>query len=177
MSRLETRRFDGKLDSFLRRSLPSEDYERICTSELCVVVSPEEKRVHRHVVLGHRCLYLTEFPPKSVKVAANLQDVQSICMVRCSAREKMPTLTPTCTHIHTHARTTHTRTHTHATRTHTHTHNAMFSMHGYLQAPPLFVVHVVYHFKLRFGKHFWIVCEFTNDILYLFTQLSLFKFN
>ena len=150
MSRLETRRFDGKLDSFLRRSLPSEDYERICTSELCVVVSPEEKRVHRHVVLGHHCLYLTEFPPKSVKVAANLQDVQSICMVGGSAREKIPTLTPTSTHINTHAHTTHTRSHTHAHTTHTHTcsHTVQCSAcMANLQAPPLFVV--VYHFKLE----------------------------
>jgi len=82
MSKLETRRYDGKLDSFLRRNLSSEDYDRICTFEPCVVVSPEEKRVHRHVVLGHRCLYLTEFPPKSIKVAANLQEVYSVCMVR-----------------------------------------------------------------------------------------------
>ena len=133
MSRLETRRFDGKLDSFLRRSLQSEDYERICTSELCVVVSPEEKRVHRHVVLGHRCLYLTEFPPKSVKVAANLQDVQSICMVRCSAREKMPTLTPTRTHTHTHRDTCHISMHTH---THTHTHTQCNVQHAWLSTSP-----------------------------------------
>ena len=83
MSKLETRRFDAKLDSFLRRRLAQEDYERISTSEPCVVISPEDKRVHRHVVLGHHCLYLVEVPPKNLKVALQLKDVGSVRMVSC----------------------------------------------------------------------------------------------
>ena len=81
MARLETRRYDGKLDSFLHRNLAREDYERVCTSEPCVVVSPDEKRVHKHVILGHRCLYFADFPPKTIKVAMQLKDIQSIRMV------------------------------------------------------------------------------------------------
>ena len=81
MAAVEVRRYDGKLDSFLLRNLPREDYERVSTSEPCVVVSTEDKRVHRHVILGHRSLYLTEFPPKNLKVAVNLRDVTDIKMV------------------------------------------------------------------------------------------------
>ena len=84
MTGLETRRFDAKLDSFLRRRLTQEDFERVCTSEPCVVVSPEDKRVHRHVVLGHRCLYLTEVPPKNLKTALHVRDISSIRMVSLS---------------------------------------------------------------------------------------------
>ena len=81
MSKLETRRFDAKLDSFLRRRLAQEDYERISTSEPCVILSPEDKHVHRHAVLGHQCVYLTEVPPKNLKIALHLKDVASIRMV------------------------------------------------------------------------------------------------
>lgn len=85
MAALEVRRYDGKLDSFLFKKLPQEDYERISTSEPCVVLSAEDKRVHRHVILGHRCIYLTEFPPKNLKVAVNLRDVTAIKIVSCAA--------------------------------------------------------------------------------------------
>ena len=81
MTAVETRRFDAKLDSFLRRRLPQEDYDRISTSEPCVVLSPEDKRVHRFAVLGHQCLYLTEVPPKNLKVALRLKDACSIRVV------------------------------------------------------------------------------------------------
>ena len=85
MSRLETRRFDAKLDSFLRRRLPQEDLERISTSEPCVVLSPEDKRVHRHAVLGHRCVYFTEVPPKNLKIALYIKDITAIRMVSACA--------------------------------------------------------------------------------------------
>ena len=86
MTGLETRRFDAKLDSFLRRNLAQEDFERVCTSEPCVVVSPEDKRVHRHAVLGHQCLYLTEVPPKNLKTALHIREISSIRMVGFTAR-------------------------------------------------------------------------------------------
>ncbi len=81
MSKLDTRRYDGKLDSFLYKNLPWEEYERVCTSEPCVVVCPEEKRVHKHVILAHRCIYFADFPPKNIKVAVALRDIESVQMV------------------------------------------------------------------------------------------------
>ena len=37
----ETKRFDGRLDTLLRRNLPPGDYERVISTEPCVVVTPE----------------------------------------------------------------------------------------------------------------------------------------
>ena len=82
MARREaTRRYDAKLDAFLHLHLPRADYARVCTSEPCVATYPEEKRVHRHVVLGHRRLYLVDVPPRSLKATLALSDVESVEMV------------------------------------------------------------------------------------------------
>ena len=78
---MESRRYDGKLDNFLLQSLSEDEYERIATSELCVVVCPEEKPAHKHVIVGHQHLYMTQFPPKNLKIAVHLEDVTSIRMV------------------------------------------------------------------------------------------------
>ena len=76
--KLETRRQDLRLDTFLRRNLSWKDYERIIISEPCVILSPEEKRVYRHVILGQNCLFSTEDPPKSLKTVLKLVDIESI---------------------------------------------------------------------------------------------------
>ena len=78
---LDTRRQDVRLESFLRRQLPPDVYERLSTSEGCVLFSADEKRVHRFVVLGHKQLFTTEFPPKNLKVLLNLDSIASIRMV------------------------------------------------------------------------------------------------
>ncbi|KAL5516690.1 hypothetical protein EMCRGX_G002090 [Ephydatia muelleri] len=78
---MESRRYDGKLDNFLLQSLSEDEYERIATSELCVVVCPEEKPAHKHVIVGHQHLYMTQFPPKNLKIAVHLEDVTSIRML------------------------------------------------------------------------------------------------
>lgn len=78
---LDTRRQDVRLESFLRRQLRPDVYERLSTSEGCVLFSPDEKRVHRFAVLGHKQLFTTEFPPKHFKVLLNLDSITSIKMV------------------------------------------------------------------------------------------------
>lgn len=75
-------RQDVRLDRFLRGQLRPEVYERVVTSEPCVIISPEERRVHRYAVLGHRCLFLTAFPPKILKPQLQLEDIISIKVVR-----------------------------------------------------------------------------------------------
>lgn len=75
---MDTRRLDVRLESFLRRQVSPEVYERISTSEACVLISAEERRVHRYVVLGHRQLFTTEFPPKNLKLLLNLEAILSI---------------------------------------------------------------------------------------------------
>ena len=78
---MESRRYDGKLDNFLMQSLAEDEYERIATSEPCVVVCGEEKPAHKHAIVGHQHLYLTQFPPKKLKIAVQLEDVTSIQIV------------------------------------------------------------------------------------------------
>ena len=78
MSIQATKRFDGRLDSFLRRNLTLESYERVVSTEPCVVVTPEGKRAPRHVVLGHGLLYFTEMPPKTLTKALRLEDVLTV---------------------------------------------------------------------------------------------------
>lgn len=75
------RRFDVKLDSLLRRSLSLDTYERILTCEFCVVVTPEEKREPRNVIVGHDLLYASEVPPKTIKPILRLGDIVSVNVV------------------------------------------------------------------------------------------------
>ncbi len=75
------KRFDVRLESFLRRNLSREDYDRLYTSEASVVLSPEEKRVHRYAILGHDRLYTLEIPPKKLKTVLMLEDVLSVQLV------------------------------------------------------------------------------------------------
>lgn len=75
-------RRDGKLESFLNKHLPEEDYGRLLAKQPCVAAIENEKPAHRHVVVGHCRLYLTDVPPKSFRMTLQLQDVESIQIVR-----------------------------------------------------------------------------------------------
>lgn len=70
-----------RLERFLRQQLSEEEYERVNGSESCVVFSPEERRVHRYVVLGHRQIYTTEFAPRKLKPLIQLDSIIAVKMV------------------------------------------------------------------------------------------------
>ena len=76
------RHWNGKLDSFLQRSLNAEAYERIYTWEPCIVASSEEKLVHKYVVLGSNCVYLVDFnlkaAPKLAFFIKNISDIRKV---------------------------------------------------------------------------------------------------
>jgi len=76
------KRLDVRLESFLRRNLTLEDYDRLYSSEACVVLCPEEKKVHRYAILGHNRLYTLEIPPKKLRTVLSLEDIISIQLVR-----------------------------------------------------------------------------------------------
>jgi len=77
------RHWNGKLDSFLQRTLTSEGYERIYAWEPCVITSSEEKLVHKYVLLSNNCVYLIDFNLKSSpKVAFSIKDVTSVKKVQ-----------------------------------------------------------------------------------------------
>ena len=84
------RRFDARLDAYLRRLLP-EDHDRISTSVKCVAsLTGDIQHKHRYAILGHKCVYLAEVPPKNLRVAVHLKDVQSVEMVCGYADEPSP---------------------------------------------------------------------------------------
>ncbi len=77
------RRFDARLDAYLRRTLSPQDHDRISTSVKCVAsLTGDVLNKHKYAILGHKCVYLADVPPKNVKVAVHLRDVQSVQMVR-----------------------------------------------------------------------------------------------
>ena len=75
-------RRDGKLESFLLKHLPLEEYERLLTRQPCVaVVGKSEKPAHRHAVVGHCRLYLIDVPPRNLKMTLQLRDMESVHLV------------------------------------------------------------------------------------------------
>jgi hypothetical protein len=81
-------RRDGKLESFLNRTLPPEEYERLLARQPAVAVVSSDrgggrgaaagKPAHRHAVLGHCKLYLTDVPPKNLRTTLLLKHAESI---------------------------------------------------------------------------------------------------
>ena len=82
-------RRDGKLESFLNRALPPQEYERLLAKQPAVAVvrggdggGRGGKPAHRHAVLGHCKLFLTDVPPKNLRTTLQLKDVESMHIVR-----------------------------------------------------------------------------------------------
>lgn len=71
---------NSKLESFLKRNLDVDTFERIRTHEACIVCSEKEDKVFKFVVLSDERIYLTENPPKKISVekSVNLRDVVSV---------------------------------------------------------------------------------------------------
>ncbi|XP_072233985.1 uncharacterized protein C12orf56 homolog [Leuresthes tenuis] len=74
-------RRNAKLDSFLKRNTERAVYERIRAYEPCVVVSESVHKVYMHVVLSDECVYLTEYPPRTLTAAVFFGRVRDIELV------------------------------------------------------------------------------------------------
>lgn len=85
----ELRRFDARLDAYLRRHISPEDHDRVSTAVKCVAsLTGDIQNKHRYVILGHRCVYLADVPPKNLKVAVHFRDVHLVEMVRVAFRPR-----------------------------------------------------------------------------------------
>lgn len=73
---------NNKLESFLKRTLAEDVFERVRTYETCIIVSEKEKKAFKYVVLDDEWIYLTENPPKNIQKAVHLGDVVSVRLVR-----------------------------------------------------------------------------------------------
>ncbi|CAK6978159.1 uncharacterized protein C12orf56 homolog [Scomber scombrus] len=71
-----------KLDSFLKRNTEQRVYERIRACEPCVVISDAVNKVYMHAVLSDECVYLTEYPPRTLTVAVTFRHVRDIELVK-----------------------------------------------------------------------------------------------
>lgn len=78
---LQCRR-NSKLDSFLKRNTERGVYERIRAYEPCVVVSERVNKVFMHVVLSDECVYLAEYPPRTLTTAVDFRHIRDIELVR-----------------------------------------------------------------------------------------------
>ena len=103
MANASAERCDGKLECFLSRHLPTDDYQRLLTKQPCVaVVGGNEKPAHRFAIVGHCRLYLTDVPPKSVRMTLQLRDVESIQIVRRENRSAPPIFISTISIVRAH---------------------------------------------------------------------------
>jgi hypothetical protein len=78
----EVRKRDSRLETFLKRELSFDAYERIRSHEPCIVCSEKETRSFKFVAFDDYWIYLTENPPKKLDRVIHLRDVVSVCMVR-----------------------------------------------------------------------------------------------
>ncbi|XP_031653831.1 uncharacterized protein C12orf56 homolog [Oncorhynchus kisutch] len=77
---LQCRR-NSKLDSFLKRNTERGVYERIRAYEPCVVISERVNKVFMHVVLSDECVYLAEYPPRTLTTAVDFRHIRDIELV------------------------------------------------------------------------------------------------
>ncbi|GFO21228.1 hypothetical protein PoB_004773300 [Plakobranchus ocellatus] len=72
---------NSKFESFLKRTISDEAFERVRAYESCVVISERENKAFKFVVLTDEKIYLTENPPKSLQEVVHLKDVTSVELV------------------------------------------------------------------------------------------------
>ena len=72
---------NSKLESFLKKSMNDETFERVRAYESFIVVSEKENKAFKYAVLGDEWIYLTENPPKTVVEEVSLKDIVSVDLV------------------------------------------------------------------------------------------------
>ena len=72
---------NSKLDTFLKKNLSPDTFERIRCHESCIVCSEREDKAFKYVVVGDEWIFLTENPPKKIYEAVHLSDVISVDLV------------------------------------------------------------------------------------------------
>ncbi|RUS82665.1 hypothetical protein EGW08_009568, partial [Elysia chlorotica] len=72
---------NSKFESFLKRSISDEAFERVRAYESCIVISEKENKAFKYVVLTDEKIYLTENPPKTLQEVVHFKDVISVDLV------------------------------------------------------------------------------------------------
>jgi len=79
---------NNKLESYLKRTLLDETFERVRAYESCIIVSEKENKAFKYVVLGDEWIYLTENPPKTLQGTVQLKDIVSVELVSNSGSKQ-----------------------------------------------------------------------------------------
>lgn len=86
---------NSKLESFLKKCLSEETFERVRAYESCVVVSEKENKAFKYAILNDEWIYLTENPPKTIVAEVSLKEIISVDHVRtCSYQPLFPIPSP-----------------------------------------------------------------------------------
>lgn len=75
---------NSKLESFLKRTLPEEAFERVRGYESCIIVTEKENKGFKYCVLDDEYIYQAENPPKSredLQVMVPLKEIISVDLV------------------------------------------------------------------------------------------------
>lgn len=75
---------NSKLESFLKRTLPEEAFERVRGYEACIIVTEKENKGFKYCVLDDEYIYQAENPPKNredLQVMVPLKEIISVDLV------------------------------------------------------------------------------------------------
>ncbi|XP_056001469.1 uncharacterized protein C12orf56-like isoform X3 [Ostrea edulis] len=75
---------NSKLESFLKRTLPEEAFERVRGYEACIIVTEKENKGFKYCVLDDEFIYQAENPPKSredLQIMVPLKEIISVDLV------------------------------------------------------------------------------------------------
>ncbi|XP_014786448.1 uncharacterized protein C12orf56 isoform X1 [Octopus bimaculoides] len=64
---------NNKLECFLKRTLPSERYNRLRAYEACIV-----DKTFKYIIVGDQCIYLTENPPRTLQPVIFYQELRDV---------------------------------------------------------------------------------------------------
>ena len=74
-------RIYNKLNTFLKRVLDADTYERIRHRDACIVCSKKEDKAFKFILISDEILYVTENPPTSITEVMRLTDIVSVRLV------------------------------------------------------------------------------------------------
>lgn len=75
---------NSKLESFLKRTLPEEAFERVRGYEACIIVTEKKNKGFKYCVLDDEYIYQAENPPKNredLQVMVPLKEIISVDLV------------------------------------------------------------------------------------------------
>ena len=74
-------RIYNKLNTFLKKNLDADTFERIRHRDSCIICSRKEDKAFKYIILSDEWIYLTENPPVTITETVHLKDIVSVRLV------------------------------------------------------------------------------------------------